>query len=42
MVLITPLLKSIRAQARAKQEEDKRVVGLKLSEIQRLAVREEC
>jgi len=43
MVLITPLLKNIRAQARAKQEEeDNRVVGLKLSEIQRFAAREGC
>jgi hypothetical protein len=43
MVLITPLLKNIRAQARAKQEEeDNRVVGLKLSEIQRFAARKEC
>jgi hypothetical protein len=41
MVLITPLLKNIRAQARAKQEEDNRVVGLKLSEIQRFAARKE-
>jgi len=42
MPLITPLLKNIRAQARAKQEEeDIRVVGLTLSEIQRLAAREE-
>jgi hypothetical protein len=43
MPLITPLLKNIRAQARAKQEEeDNRIVGLKLSEIQRLAAREGC
>ena len=42
MPLITPLLKNIRAQARAKQEEeDNRVVGLTLSEIRRLATREE-
>lgn len=41
MPLITPLLKNIRAQAKAKQEEDNRVVGLTLSEIQRLATREE-
>ncbi|MHC1631285.1 MAG: hypothetical protein ACXQT4_03180 [Methanotrichaceae archaeon] len=42
MVLITPLLKKIRSQAKKKQrEEDARAVGLTLSEIRRIATREE-
>jgi len=42
MPLITPLLKTIRAQSKTKQEEkDTRVVGLTLSEIRRLATAEE-
>ncbi|MEA2045663.1 MAG: hypothetical protein U9N48_03955 [Euryarchaeota archaeon] len=41
MPLITPLLKTIRAQPKTKQEEDTRVVGLTLSEIRRLATADE-
>jgi len=43
MPLITPLLKTIRARPKTKQEEDKdaRVVGLTLGEIRRLATAEE-
>ncbi|TRZ68309.1 MAG: hypothetical protein D4Q77_01485 [Methanothrix sp.] len=41
MPLITPLLKTIRAQPKTKQKEDTRVVGLTLSEIRRLATVEE-
>jgi hypothetical protein len=41
MPLITPLLKKIHAQARTVEEEDDGVVGLTLSEIRKLATREE-
>ena len=41
MPLITPLLKNIRVQTRAAEEEDNRVIGLTLSEIRRFATREE-
>jgi hypothetical protein len=41
MPLITPLLKKIHSQARTVEEEDDGVVGLTLSEIRKLATREE-
>jgi hypothetical protein len=41
MVLVTPRLKKIFAQAKKEEERDTRAVGLTLSEIQRIATREE-
>lgn len=41
MVLITPRLKKIFAQAKKEEVKDTRAVGLTLSEIQRIATQEE-